>query len=55
MTQTFTVAFYSTALDSPEYIGPFTSLSDAEDYADDRNDSLALAGIPSSVACYSVL
>lgn len=55
VSETFTVVFHSTALDSPEYISPFYSLSDAEDYADDRNDSLALAGIPSSVACYSVL
>jgi hypothetical protein len=27
----------------------------ADEYADDRNSSLALAGIPSSVACYSVV
>ena len=55
MTQTFTVAFYSTALDSPEYIGPFYTERDAEDYCDHYNLTLALSGIPSSVACYSVL
>ena len=55
MTNTFTVRFVSDALDSPEYIGPFYSEEEAQDYADDRNGSLALAGIPSSVACYSVV
>ena len=56
MTQTtFTVRFTSEALDAPEYIGPFYSEDDAQDYCDDRNGSLALAGIPSSVACYSVV
>jgi hypothetical protein len=54
-TQTFTVCFTSDALNSPEYIGPFDSEQDAQDYADDRNGSLALSGIPSSVACYSVV
>ena len=54
MTQTFYVQFVSDALDSPEYIGPFYSEDDAYEYADDRNDSLALSGIPSSVASYSV-
>ena len=55
MTETFTVRFDSNALESPEYIGPFYSEDDAQDYADDRNSSLALSGIPSSVACYSVV
>jgi hypothetical protein len=55
MSKTFTVRFVSDALDSPEYIGPFYTEDDAQDYADDRNGSLALAGIPSSVACYSVV
>ena len=50
----FFVTFTSGALDSPEYIGPFYSEEDAYEYADDRNDSLALGGVPSSVACYSV-
>jgi len=54
-TQTFSVRFDSDALDSPEFIGPFYSEDDAQEYADDRNGSLALAGIPSSVACYSVV
>jgi len=53
--QTFYVRFTSDALDSPEYIGPFYSEDSAYDYADDRNDSLALSGIPSSVACYSIV
>ncbi len=53
--KTFTVRFDSNALNSPEYIGPFFSEDDAQDYADDRNGSLQLGGIPSSVACYSVV
>jgi hypothetical protein len=52
---TFTVRFDSTALDSPEYIGPFYSEKEAEDYCDARNGSLQLSGIPSSVASYSVI
>jgi hypothetical protein len=55
MTNTFTVRFESPSLNSPEYIGPFYSEDDAQDYADDRNSSLALSGVPSSVACYSVV
>jgi hypothetical protein len=55
MTNTFTVRFESPSLNSPEYIGPFFSEDDAQDYADDRNSSLALSGIPSSVAFYSVV
>ena len=55
MSKTFTVRFVSDALDSPEYIGPFYTEEEAQDYADDRNGSLALSGIPSSVACYSVV
>ena len=54
MTQTFFVLFTSDAINSPEYIGPFHSEDEANDYADDRNSSLALSGIPSSVASYSV-
>jgi len=54
MTKTFTVRFDSNALNSPEYIGPFHSEDEANDYADCRNGSLALSGIPSSVASYSV-
>jgi len=54
-TETFTVRFDSNALDSPEYIGPFYSEDDAQDYCDCRNDSLSLSGIPSWVACYSVV
>jgi len=55
MTQTFSVRFISDALDSPEYIGPFYSEDEANDYADCRNGSLALSGIPSSVASYSIV
>jgi hypothetical protein len=55
MTQTFSVRFTSDALDSPEYIGPFYSEDEANDYADCRNGSLALSGIPSSVASYSIV
>jgi len=55
MKNTFTVRFWSEHLDSPEYIGPFYSLEEAEDYCDSRNGSLSLSGIPSWVACYSVV
>ena len=55
MTETFTVRFWSEELDSPEYIGPFDSLRDAEDYCDHYNVGLSLAGIPSWVASYSVV
>ena len=51
---TFFVRFESDALNSPEYIGPFYSEDSANDYADDSNGSLALSGIPYSVASYSV-
>jgi len=54
MKEFWIVSFVSDALDSPEYIGPFYSEDSANDYADDRNSSLALSGIPSSVASYSV-
>jgi len=54
MKETYFVIFESDALDSPEYIGPFYSRDNADDYADCRNASLALSGIPSSVASYSV-
>lgn len=55
MTQTFTVRFVSNALNSPEYVGPFYSEDDAQDYCDCRNSSLQLGGIPSSVASYSIV
>ena len=54
MSQTVFVKFVCDYLDSPEYIGPFYSEIDANDYADVRNFSLGLSGIPSSVASYSV-
>jgi hypothetical protein len=55
MTETFTVRFWSKDLESPEYIGPFFSEEDAQNYCDARNNSLSLSGIPSWVACYSVV
>jgi len=55
MSKTFTVRFWSEHLESPEYIGPFYSEDSANDYADARNGSLSLSGIPSWVACYSVV
>ena len=55
MTETFTVRFWSEHLDSPEYIGPFYSEDEAQDYCDARNSSLALSGVPSWVANYSVV
>lgn len=55
MLQDYTVRFWSESLNSPEYIGPFRSLKEAEDYCEARNSSLQLSGIPSSVANYSVV
>jgi hypothetical protein len=55
MSTTYSVRFESPSLNSPEYIGPFYTEDAAQDYADDRNSSLALSGIPSSVAFYSVV
>ena len=55
MRNTFTVKFWSEHLESPEYIGPFYSEDDAQDYCDARNGSLSLSGIPSWVANYSVV
>ena len=55
MNTTYSVRFDSNALNSPEYIGPFYSEDDAQDYCDARNGSLQLGGIPSWVACYSVV
>jgi hypothetical protein len=55
MNNTFTVRFESPSPNSPEYIGPFYTEKDAEDYCDARNGSLSLSGIPSWVACYSVV
>lgn len=52
---TFEVRFLSEKLTEPEYIGPFYSEEDAYDYADSENTRLALAGIPSWVASYSVV
>ena len=51
---TFYVMFQSEELTEPDYIGPFYSLEDAEDYADNANTGLALAGVPGSVASYGV-
>jgi hypothetical protein len=55
MTQTYTVRFYHENEECPEYIAPFHTLKDAENYCESRNSSLQLAGIPSSVACYYVI
>ena len=50
----FFVRFDSYALNSPEYIGPFDNEDDAYDYINARNGSLALSGVPTDVASYSV-
>lgn len=55
MSQTFTVRFLSEELSEPQYIGPFDSEDDANEYADEKNYRLSLAGIPFCVASYSVL
>ncbi len=55
MNNTFTVQFWSKDLQIPEFIGPFHSEDEANDYCDSRNGSLALSGIPSSVAFYSIV
>ena len=43
---TFYVMFHSEDLETPDYIGPFFKLEDAEDYADHQNQGLANNGIP---------
>ena len=48
------VRFYSAEYDEPQFIGPFDSEDAADDYADYQNTGLALSGIPSHIACYSV-
>jgi hypothetical protein len=50
----FTVIFRN---DQGDYqpIGPFYSEEAAQDYADEQNSKLAEAGIPTSVASYSIL
>jgi hypothetical protein len=53
--ETFTVRFHSPGFDGPRYIGPFYTEGEAYAYADECNGYLAAAGIPSSVAFYSVL
>ncbi len=50
----FYVRFCSEDLTEDQYIGPFDSESDAEDYADDENNRLASAGIPGWRASYSL-
>ena len=50
----FFVRFDSYALNSPEYIGPFDNEDDAYDYINARNGSLALSGVPTDVASYTV-
>ena len=52
---TYYVLFQSEKLEMPEYIGPFCSSEDAEDYADHQNNGLALNGVPGWVASYSVV
>lgn len=51
----YTVVFWSTENDAPQYIGPFFSEDAANNYADNENQKLSLAGIPSSIANYSVI
>ena len=52
---TYYVIFNSAEYDEPTYIGPFYSLEDADDYADNANTGLALNGIPGSTASYGVV
>ena len=52
---TYYVMFQSEELTEPTYYGPFYSLEDADDYADNANTGLALAGVPGSVASYGVV
>ena len=35
--------------------GPFSSEDDAQDFADDHNQTLQLSGIPGDIASYSVI
>ena len=52
---TYYVIFNTVEYDEPQYIGPFYSLEDADDYADSANTGLALAGVPGSKASYGVV
>tara|TARA_B100001063_G_C16506328_1_gene424554 strand:- start:220 stop:393 length:174 start_codon:yes stop_codon:yes gene_type:complete len=52
---TYYVIFNTVEYDEPQYIGPFYSLEDADDYADSANTGLALAGVPGSTASYGVV
>lgn len=51
MTQTFDVKFWNESEQMYDYIGPFDTLEDAEDYADYQNTGLSYGGHP---ALYSV-
>ena len=51
---TFYVMFHSEELETPDYIGPFYKLEDAEDYASHQNQGLANNGIPGWRASYAV-
>lgn len=48
------VRFDSVEYDEPQFIGPFETEEDADDYADCQNTSLSLNGVPGHVASYSV-
>ena len=52
LTMTYYVMFNSPELETPESIGPFDTLEDAEDYADYQNTGLSYGGHP---ALYSVV
>lgn len=52
---TYYVQFTSEELETPDVIGPFYKLEDAEDYADYNNQGLANNGVPSWKASYMVL
>lgn len=54
MPETFSV-LYNYDYNDPKYIGPFSSLEEAQDYCDSRNSELRRRGIPSWVCSYSVV
>ena len=53
--QTYYVRFWSENKSEDEFIGPFYDEDEAWEFADYQNTGLGLNGIPTSVACYSVV
>ena len=55
MAVTYDAVLYVIDNDDLEYVGPFDTYEAAQDYVDERNSGLANAGIPGSVASWTVV